>query len=245
MNRSFLTTTGLAVLMTLGTFGTALFAEEEAPAPAVAAAPEHAKAIAPGTKAPDPGVFGLDGTKTPLSAVLAGKPTVLVFYRGGWCPYCTAHLAELAKAEQALIDAGYQIVALSPDAPEPVKKDASEWGYSYKIFSDKDGAAATAFGVAFRLDDATYAKYKGFGVDLEERSGAGHHILPVPSVFLIDASGIVRFTHANADYKARLSGDKLLAAAKSAAPTTVKEEDAKPVGKSGKPASKPALRPAK
>ena len=38
-------------------------------------------------------------------------------------------------------------------------------------------AAARAYGVAFRVDDATAARYKGFGIDLEAASGETHHEL--------------------------------------------------------------------
>jgi len=30
-----------------------------------------------------------------LNAAVAQKPTRLIFYHGGWCPYCSLHLAGL------------------------------------------------------------------------------------------------------------------------------------------------------
>ena len=70
------------------------------------------------------------------------------------------------------------------------------------------------FGVAYRVDDTTIATYKKFNVDLERSSGQTHHILPVPAVFIIDRTGKIVFVHADSDYKLRMKGAEVLAAAK-------------------------------
>jgi len=88
--------------------------------------------------------------------------------------------------------------------------------------------AARAFGVAFRVDAAGLAKFQEYGVDLEAASGQSHHQLPVPAVFIIDRSGVIRFVHANPDYTTRISAEALLAAARTVA-------DAVPPGHSGQP----------
>jgi len=89
-----------------------------------------------------------------------------------------------------------------------------EHGYAYELLSDVDMDAARAFGISFRLSAAEFARYRSFGVDLEERSGRAHHELPVPSVFVIDRAGIVRFAYSNPDYKIRIEADAVLAAAR-------------------------------
>lgn len=141
-------------------------------------------------------------------------PTVLIFYRGGWCPYCNTHLGELRKAEAPLVDLGYDLLFLSADRPELLYSSLKEPGLNYTILSDARMAAARAYGVAFRVDDATAARYKGFGIDLEAASGETHHELPVPAVFIVDRSGVIRFVYANADYKIRLAPEVLLAEAR-------------------------------
>ncbi|MBS1724863.1 MAG: AhpC/TSA family protein [Armatimonadetes bacterium] len=153
----------------------------------------------------------MDGKATTLKAALGGKKTVLVFYRGGWCPFCNAHLADLGKSEKDIEAAGWQIVAITPDLPENIAKTVEGQKLGYQIYSDSEASALKAFGVAFRVDDATYDKYKNqFSLDLEKWSGQPHHILPVPSLFLIDGSGKIRFTHSNPDYKVRLKASEVL-----------------------------------
>ena len=46
-------------------------------------------------------------------------------------------------------------------------------------------------------------------MDLEEWSGKKHHILPVPSVFIIK-DGVIQFQHVNPNYSERLSPEILL-----------------------------------
>ena len=75
---------------------------------------------------------------------------------------------------------------------------------------------ARAFGIAFQVSDADYERYKGFGIDLEEASGETHHLLPVPSVFLVGRDRVIRFRYYNPDHTVRLDTDSLLAAAREA-----------------------------
>jgi peroxiredoxin len=53
---------------------------------------------------------------------------------------------------------------------------------------------------------------KGFGVNLESYSGQTHHEIAVPSLFLIDGAGVVRWAHSDPDYKVRPSTSQILAA---------------------------------
>jgi peroxiredoxin len=179
----------------------------------VAASPEAAKPIAVGTRAPNAAVTTIDGKATTLKKVFGGKPTVLVFYRGGWCPFCNAHLADLGQVERDIRAKGYQIVAVTPDKPEMVKETMTKDKLDYTLLSDTRAESLMAYGVAFKLDDATFDTYKNkYGLDLEKRSGMPHHILPVPSVFVIGADGKVKFVHSNPDYRVRMKGAELVAA---------------------------------
>jgi peroxiredoxin len=177
----------------------------------VANSPAEAKPLTVGCLAPNSTLRGLDGKPIQLKAVLGHKPTVLIFYRGGWCPFCNAHLSDLAHIEPEVRRRGYQIIAISPDVPAELNKMHDKNHLTYRLFSDSSAEAMKKFGVAFRLDDATFTKYRDdYKVDLEKYSGQGHHILPVPSVFVIDKSGSIRYAHSNPDYKVRLKGSELL-----------------------------------
>ena len=181
--------------------------------------PDSAESIQPlliGSKLPSMALTTPDGKRYDVSEATKTKPTVLVFYRGGWCPYCNTHLGQLQAAESGLIELGYQVLAISPDRPEKLAESADRHKLGYQLLSDSDMSAARSLGIAFRVDDETVKLYKNkYGIDLEGDSGQTHHQLPVPAVYIVNR-GIMKFSHINPDYKTRLSPDVILAAARAA-----------------------------
>jgi peroxiredoxin len=125
-------------------------------------------------------------------------------------------LGQLQSIAPQLVDLGYQIIAISPDRPEHLRESLEKNKLGYMLLSDTKLAAAQAFGIAYRVDDETFAKLKSFGLDIEAASGEKHHLLPVPSAFVVDGDGKISFAYVNPDYKTRVDPDVLLAAAKAA-----------------------------
>jgi thiol-disulfide isomerase/thioredoxin len=50
--------------------------------------PEGVKPLLIGQTIPDITLATVEGGTVSLRAEVAKKPTILVFYRGGWCPFC-------------------------------------------------------------------------------------------------------------------------------------------------------------
>jgi peroxiredoxin len=146
-----------------------------------------------------------DATSHKVSAIIAEKPTVLLFYRGGWCPFCNAHLSEIQGVQSEVVKLGYQIVAISPDSPENLQATDEKDKLDYSLYSDVDGKFIQSLGIAFKAPD----RYSGM---LNEKSGGlNSGFLPVPSVFVLDTSGKILFEYINPDYKVRLSAGLLMA----------------------------------
>jgi len=141
------------------------------------------------------------------------KPVVLSFFRGGWCPYCNLHLSEMRKAEAGLKEMGFDVWFVSIDKPGVLLESLDEPDIGYTLFSDSKLEATRAFGLAFRVDNATVERYLGYDIDLEAASGENHHVLPVPATFIIGLDGVINFAYANPKYTVRLHPDVLLAAA--------------------------------
>ncbi|MCC7108765.1 MAG: AhpC/TSA family protein [Deltaproteobacteria bacterium] len=191
----------------------------EAPS-CTARAPVSAEAICPllpGTKSPDVQLRTLTGATTSLVAALDGKPAVVIFYRGGWCPFCNVQLGALQSIEPELAKLGVRVIGVSPDRPEKLQESIGKHQLTFTLLSDSSMCAAQAFGVAFKVDDATIERYRAMKLDLEGDSGEKHHLLPVPSVFVVDPDGTIRFSYVNPNYKVRLDPQLLLAAARSPA----------------------------
>lgn len=165
-----------------------------------------------GESVPDLSVTDMEGNLQSIPDIVSEKPAVLIFYRGGWCPFCSAHLAELASLEDEIYDLGYQILAISPDQPEFLRQSLEEQDLNYTLLSDSPMEASRAFGIAYRVDDETVARLKQGGMDIVHRSGYDHKQLPAPAVFITDASGKILFQYVNPEYRERISGEILITA---------------------------------
>lgn len=155
------------------------------------------------------------GRSVDTAKLLVGQPSVLIFYRGGWCPYCNKHLSGLVDIVDELKAAGFQLVAVSADRAEILASKDELSDLSYTLLSDSSMDVSRKFGIAFQVPAELVEKYKSsYGIDIEADSGQTHHLLPHPSVFILDSEGIIRFTYVNEDYTVRLDPVKILAAAK-------------------------------
>lgn len=176
-----------------------------------------AEAIHPiliGSKVPELTLRTIDGELFNLNEAIRNKPTVLIFYRGGWCPYCNLQLGQIQEIEADIIKYGYQIIAISPDKPEKLIESIDKHKMNYLLLSDSNMSVAKAFGIAFNLDESIIKKYEEYGIDLVDASGEKHYSLPVPSVFVIGTDGIVKFKYVNPNYKVRLDPNVLLSVVK-------------------------------
>jgi peroxiredoxin len=185
----------------------------------IASSAQDVKPLAVGDRAPQFTVTRVDGSDYRFDPAALVKPTMLITFRGGWCPYCNTHLQELRHVVPELTAAGYDVLFLSADRPEllysSLKEENRDLGYT--ILSDARMQASSALGIAFRNDAGTIARMKEYGIDLEQASGETHHALPVPAVFVIDKTGVIRFTHFDPDYRKRLDADAVRAAARTIA----------------------------
>ena len=180
----------------------------------IAASAEETQPLPAGVTAPSFTARNADGSDFVFDPSALDRPAMLIFYRGGWCPYCNRHLAELRHVVPELEQRGMDVYFLSADSPANLASalhgDAE--GLDYTLLSDARLGAAEAYGLAFRVSDDYYQQAKDYGLDLEEASGETHHALPIPAVYVIDAEGKIRFAHSEPDYTQRLGNDELRAA---------------------------------
>jgi len=172
---------------------------------------EKAEDISPlliGEAVPDVTLTSANGNEESILSILDEKPTVILFYRGGWCPYCNRHLSDIRDAESEILDMGYQIIAISPDSPENLMVTDEKNALKYRLYSDSDGKLAKAIGIAFEVEEKRKKRLLDFS------GGMNEGFLPVPSVFITDTSGQILFEFISPNYKRRMSADLLLAVLK-------------------------------
>lgn len=181
----------------------------------IAESAERVSPLLPGLTVPNIELKDQYGKTVSLTERFKEKTTVLIVYRGGWCPYCSKQLASIQKIEKELADLNAQLIAVSPDSPEKLA-ETKITAPSYQLLSDDSLTLAQTLGLAFYLDDKTAKIYRNkLGVNFVSLKGEAKVALPVPAVFVIDTNGLVHFQYANPNYKVRLTEDLLLAAVKS------------------------------
>ncbi len=146
-----------------------------------------------GLEVPNATLYDLDNKPVDVKEITSQNPSVIIFYRGSWCPYCNRQLAGLQEVESQIRDLGFQIIAISPDTPENMRKTVDKNELTYTVLSDNSIEFAGKMGLAF--------------VDHKNRT------LPVPAVYLVDTTGMVQFNYVNPNYKVRPSPELLLKAA--------------------------------
>lgn len=181
-----------------------------------AASPETVTPLLEGMQVPNSQLRTPDGAPVSLHALTMQSPSVLLFYRGGWCPYCNRQLAELKNIEQQLTDLGYQILAVSPQSTEGLKDQQLETEFAAQLFTGTSLESLKHFGIGFYLDKATQQRYQGHNIDLTLAEN-GKAVLPAPALFIIDSQGIIQFSYVNPDYRARPSANMVLAVAEAIA----------------------------
>ncbi len=172
--------------------------------------PEDISPLLIGESIPNAILQDANGETVRLEDVLSTQPTVLVFYRGGWCPYCNMQLSGLVDIEADIVELGYQIVAISPDDFQNLKITEEKDSINYKLFSDPEAKLIQAIGIAFQ----TPKELKGY-IASKAQKGKTSEVMPVPSVMVVDKEGKIFFEYSNPNYKERISGAMLLAVLKS------------------------------
>ena len=174
--------------------------------------PQSVEPLGVGARVPSAQILTIDGDEVDLADLVEDRGALLVFYRGGWCPYCSRQLGELRKIQHELTELGYPVIAIGTDRPRWLQQSRRAGDLGYALYSDSRMNAARAFGIAWQVEGDEVEKYKRHGIDLEEASGETHHQLPVPSVFLVEPGGTIRWMYSNPDHRVRPDNASLLEA---------------------------------
>lgn len=184
----------------------------------IADSPEQTQPLQAGDRAPDFTVYKVDGSPFHFEASTLERPTLIITFRGGWCPYCNTQLQDLRKVLPQIKQSGVDVLFLSGDRPailySNLKQETQQFidGLDYTILSDADINAGLAFGLAFRVPDETINKYKQRNWDLASSSMEKHKVLSIPAVYVIRTNGEIAYAHAEPDYRVRLPAEDVKAA---------------------------------
>jgi peroxiredoxin len=152
------------------------------------------------------------GASTTLYKALGGHASVLVFYRGAWCPYCNIALNTYqAELVPELARRGVGLVAVSPQAPDGSLSVQEKNDLTFTVLSDPGNQLTKAAGILTAPSTQVRAAQLQLGLDLTEVNADGTIEIPMPTTIIVDADHVVRWVDVHPDYSTRSEPDQILA----------------------------------
>lgn len=148
-----------------------------------------------GSQLPNFTVRSADGSLV-SSAQLTGRPAVLIFFRGNWCPLCMAQIKELAKRYQDIGALGVRVALISPQPHSNTVELARKYGVKFDFLTDRGAVAARALGIS--ISHGVPMGMQMFGYDSET---------VMPTVVITDQKGRVVWAHETDNYRIRPEPD--------------------------------------
>jgi peroxiredoxin len=162
---------------------------------------------------PEADLVRTDGSATTLSDAVGGKPAVLVFYRGAWCPYCNIALQTYQRdLLPGLRDRGVELVAISPQTPEGSEQAVQNGGLKFTVLSDPSNALVRRLGILTEPTGDARTAHTALGFDVADSNADATGDIPFPTVLVIDADRVVRFADVHVDYTTRTEVPTILEA---------------------------------
>ena len=132
---------------------------------------------------PLPEFRALDEQGNPVrSTQLVGSPSVILFVRGSWCPFCNAQVETLTSYYKDIVDLGAKLIIVTPKPLQTTRRVARFFEVEFDFWLDDSLEAAVKLGLlhrsavpgAFRIE---------YGADTVW-----------PTALVVDRSGIIRYT---------------------------------------------------
>jgi peroxiredoxin len=153
------------------------------------------------------------GKTVTLDEFTADGPAVLVFYRGGWCPYCNLALRTYESDLLPQLSAySARLVAISPETPHASLTTQQKDELTYTVLSDSGLQLADTLGITFDPSEEGLAAQRSFGLDISATRADRGTRLPMPTVLIVDHDHTVRFVDIHPDYTGRTEVSDIVAA---------------------------------
>lgn len=148
-----------------------------------------------------------------LDQLVEAGPAVIVFYRGGWCPYCNLALRTYQnELLPELTRFGARLVAISPQPPDQSLSTTEKIGLEFTVLSDPGNRVARSIGIVFQQAEDVLDAQRNLGLDLAKVNAEGSTELPRPTVLIVNSDRTVRFIDIQPDYTARTEVADILVA---------------------------------
>jgi len=155
--------------------------------------------LQPGKPLPEFTLADLAGSDV-SSREFRGQTTLILFYRGNWCPLCVAQVKELAEGYRDLAQRGVAVVLVSPQPQKHTQALAARFDAPMQFMLDPGNRAARALGIDAPGGIPLGMGLQGYAVDTV-----------LPTLLIIDGTGTILFADLTDNYRIRPDPENFLA----------------------------------
>jgi peroxiredoxin len=130
------------------------------------------KAVVPDFRLPD-----VDGNLVGLADLHQGRPLVIMFFRGEFCPTARRDLSTYSNVYSRIQALGAELVGISADSTQNHQRLRDDLWIQFPLLSDTDFTVSTAYGV-YKSDDV----------------GEGPEPHGEPALFIVDADSRIAYS---------------------------------------------------
>lgn len=169
--------------------------------------------LRPGSAMPDGDLLDVHGKATTLEQTRAGRAAVVVFYRGDWCPYCNLVLRTYQQQLMPSLTAlDIPLIAISPQKPGRSLSMRQVNDLSFAVLSDPGNPIARQLGIITAPSHDARVAQLAMGIDVAAGNADGTASMPMPTVVLTDAVGVIAWIDVRPDYSNRTEPADILTA---------------------------------
>ena len=137
--------------------------------------------LKPGSPLPD--FRAVDEQGDPVRSVeLHGSPTVILFVRGNWCPFCARQVSNLTQHYRDIVDLGANLILITPRPLETTRRVAEFFKVEFDFWLDDELEVTKQLGLLQK---------GGVPSDYDKEYGKD---TTWPTALVVDAAGIIRYT---------------------------------------------------
>jgi peroxiredoxin len=155
-------------------------------------------ALQVGQQLPEFDVVDTSG-QTVYSSTFKGSPTIIMFFRGNWCPLCMAQIKEIAGKYKEISNSGARVALIAPQPEKNTQTLANKFNVPFMFLSDVGNRAAQALGIV--MENGLPAGMEMLGYD---------HDTVLPTVIITDAEANIIYSDLTTNYRIRPEPDDFI-----------------------------------
>jgi peroxiredoxin len=133
------------------------------------------------------------------SNTFKGTPSILIFFRGNWCPLCIAQIKEIASRYRELSVLGAKVILIAPQPEKNTQALADKFDVPFIFLTDVGNRAAQTLGLEMKNGLPAGMEMLGYDNDTV-----------YPTVIITDVDGRILYSDFTNNYRIRPEPDEFI-----------------------------------